>query len=98
VELGQDRIPAMVARRIGIELGEARVQGERFVVARSVQRGSAAARVGVAAGDLLREVNSQEVSTVAEFRRAAARARRSGQLVLLVQRGYAAERIAFDFD
>jgi serine protease Do len=34
---------------------------------------------------------------VEEFRRAAARARRGGQLVLLVQRGFAAERIAFDF-
>jgi len=43
-------------------------------------------------------VNSREVSSVAEFRRLAAKARRSGQLVLLVQRGYAAERIAFDLD
>jgi hypothetical protein len=46
----------------------------------------------------VREVNSAEISTLAEFRRAAARARRSGRLVLLVQRGYAAERIAFDFE
>jgi hypothetical protein len=47
---------------------------------------------------VVREVNSSEVSSLAELRRAAARARRSGRLVLLVQRGYAAERIAFDFD
>jgi Do/DeqQ family serine protease len=98
VELGPERVQALVARRTGIELAEARVQGQRFVVAKAVRRGSPAARVGVAAGDLLREVNSQEVETVQDFRRAAARARRSGQLVLLVQRGYAAERIAFDFD
>jgi hypothetical protein len=38
------------------------------------------------------------VGTVAEFQRAVARARRGGQLVLLVQRGYAAERIAFEFE
>jgi S1-C subfamily serine protease len=54
--------------------------------------------MGVEAGDLVREVNSREVSTLAEFRRAAQRARRSGQLVLLVQRGYLAERLAFDFE
>jgi S1-C subfamily serine protease len=54
--------------------------------------------VGLVAGDVIREVNSREVTTLAEFRKQAGRARRSGQLVLLVQRGYAAERIAFDFD
>ncbi len=43
-------------------------------------------------------MNGLEVSTLDEFRRAAAGARRTGQLVLLVQRGYAAERIAFDLD
>jgi S1-C subfamily serine protease len=98
VELAAERVQALVAHRTGIEVGEARARDERFVVARDVRRGSPAARVGIRAGDLVREVNSQEVSTVAEFRRAAARARRSGQLVLLVQRGYAAERIAFDFE
>jgi len=54
--------------------------------------------LAVEPGDLVREVNSTEVQTLAEFRRAASRARRSGRLVLLVQRGYAAERIAFDLD
>jgi serine protease Do len=98
VELSTDKIEALVARRTGIEVGSATVQGQHLVVARSVHRGSPAARVGVEAGDLVREVNSREVSTVAEFRRMAAKARRSGQLVLLIQRGYAAERIAFDFD
>jgi S1-C subfamily serine protease len=97
-ELDPDRVQALVTHRTGIEIGEVTVRGERFVVAREVRRGSAAARVGVRAGDLLREVNSQEVSSAAAFRRAALRARRSGQLVVLVQRGYAAERIAFDFE
>jgi S1-C subfamily serine protease len=98
VELALDRVDELVARRTGITLGEARAGGERYVVAKAIRRGSAAARVGMAAGDLLREVNSREVSTLAEFRRQASRARRSGQLVLLVQRGYAAERISFDLD
>jgi serine protease Do len=68
------------------------------LVLRSVARSSPAEEAGLLAGDLVREVNSSEVSTLDEFRKAAARARRTGQLVLLVQRGYAAERIAFDFD
>ena len=88
----------LVARRTGLSLGDERAQGGALVAVRRVARGSPAAEMGIQPGDLVREVNSAEVSTVADFRRAAARARRSGRLVLLVQRGYAAERIAFDFD
>ena len=79
-------------------MGEARIGGDRYVVAKSIRRGSPAARAGMATGDLIREVNSREVSSVVEFRRLAGTARRSGQLVLLVQRGYAAERIVFGLD
>jgi Do/DeqQ family serine protease len=98
VDLSPDRLEDLVARRTGIQVAEQRIGGTRYVVARTVRRNSPAARVGMAAGDVIREVNSREVGSVAEFRRLAARARRSGQLVLLVQRGYAAERIAFDID
>jgi S1-C subfamily serine protease len=98
VELSGDRILELVARRTGLTLGEERAQGGTLVVVRKVSHGSEAAGIGVQPGDLVREVNSAEVSTLAELRRAAARARRSGRLVLLVQRGYAAERVAFDFD
>ncbi len=98
VDLSPDKLEELVTRRTGIQVGEARAGGERYVVARAIRRGSPAARVGMASGDVIREVNSREVSSVADFRRLAAKARRSGQLVLLVQRGYAAERIAFDLD
>jgi S1-C subfamily serine protease len=98
VELGPQHVAELVARRVGIQLGDERVQGGSVVVLRAVSRGSPADQAGLLPGDLVREVNSREIGTVDEFRRAAARARRSGQLVLLVQRGYAAERIAFDFD
>jgi serine protease Do len=98
VDLSPERVSELVARRTGLALREERVQGGALVVVRSVARGSAAARVGIEPGDLVREVNSTEVQTLADFRRAASRARRSGRLVLLVQRGYAAERIAFDLD
>jgi len=68
------------------------------VVVRRVAPGSPAAEAGLEPGDLLREVNSAEVGTVADFQRAAVRARRGGQLVVLVQRGYAAERVPFEFE
>jgi serine protease Do len=98
VELSPERVSELVARRTGLTLAEERVQGGALVVVKGVARGSPAARYGLQAGDLVREVNSTEVSTLSEFRRAASRARRSGELVLLVQRGYAAERIAFALD
>ena len=97
-ELSPERVEALVLGRTGIEVGEQRARGATVVVARSVRRGSPAAEMGVRAGDVIREVNSGEVSTLAEFRRAAQRARRSGRLVVLVQRGYLAERLAFDFE
>ena len=98
VELPPARALELVERRVGLTVGEAKVQGGPVVVIRRVARGSPAAQAGLLPDDLVREVNSAEVSTVAEFQRFAARARRSGQLVLLVRRGYAAERIAFDLD
>ncbi len=98
VELSGDRLLELLARRTGLTLGEERARGGALVVVRKVARGSQASEIGLAPGDVVREVNSAEVSSLSELKRAAARARRSGRLVLLVQRGYAAERIAFDFD
>jgi S1-C subfamily serine protease len=98
VELSPERVSELVARRTGLTLGEEKVQGGALVVVRKVARGSPAARAGIQPGDLVREVNSTEVQTLPEFRRAASRARRSGRLVLLVQRGFAAERIPFELD
>jgi S1-C subfamily serine protease len=98
VELDGARLEQLVRSRVGIVLGEEKVRGGTLVVVRAVDRGSAAARAGLQAGDLVREVNSTELEGLAEFRRLAGKARRSGRLVLLIQRAFAAERIAFDFD
>ncbi len=98
VELSPAQVAELVEKRVGLLLGEQKVQGTAVLVVRRVAHGSPAAEAGLEPGDLVREVNSAEVSTVAEFQRAAARARRGGQLVVLVQRGYAAERIAFELD
>jgi Do/DeqQ family serine protease len=96
VELSGERIDALVAERTGIQVREEKVRGAETVVVRSVRRDSAAAEAGLQAGDWIREVNSREVSTLSDWHRAISRAHRSGKLVLLVQRGYAAERITFD--
>jgi len=98
VNISPTKLEELVARLTGIQVGEARIGGDRYVVAKAIRRGSPAARAGMATGDLIREVNSREVSSVTEFRKLAGKARRSGQLVLLVQRGYVAERIAFGLD
>src|SRR4051812_30360666 len=63
---------------------------------RSVERNSRAARVGLRRGDLVVAVNSAEVDTMKEFQSAIAQARKSGQAVILVQRGYRLQEFAFD--
>ncbi|MGC3998810.1 MAG: trypsin-like peptidase domain-containing protein [Anaeromyxobacter sp.] len=98
VELTPARAAELVAQRVGIVVGEEKVRGGTVLVVRRVVRDSPAAEYGLQPGDLVREVNSAEVATVPAFQKAAAHARRSGRLVVLVQRGYAAERIAFQFD
>jgi S1-C subfamily serine protease len=98
VELSPQRAEQLIQRRVGIALEATRAAGGAVLVVRAVSKGSPAARAGLQKGDLVREANGAEVSTLDEFRRVVSSARRSGQLVLLVQRGYAAERIAFDLD
>jgi serine protease Do len=98
VELSPERAEQQLLQRTGLSLGEEKVRGGSVVVVRSVRRGSPAAQTGLQAGDWIREVNSLEIGSLADWRKAAAQARRAGQLVLLVQRGFAAERVAFDVD
>jgi S1-C subfamily serine protease len=98
VELSGAQSLDLVQRKVGIGVGEEKSAHGSAVSVRRVLGSSPAAEAGLAAGDLVREVNSTEVKTMAEFERAVARAHRGGQLVLLVQRGYAAERIAFEFE
>jgi S1-C subfamily serine protease len=98
VELSPERAESLLLSRTGLTLAEEQVRGGRVVVIRSVRRGSPAEESGLKAGDWIREVNSLEISSLAEWKKGAVQARRAGRLVLLVQRGYAAERVAFDVD
>ncbi len=63
---------------------------------KSVERGSMAERAGLRRGDLLLAVNSAEVDTLKDFRKTVAQARKSGQAVILVQRGYRLHEFTFD--
>jgi len=97
-ELSGAQAAELVQRRVGITVDEARLQGTRVLVLKSVQNRSPAAEAGLQPGDLVRAVNAAEVNTRQELERALSRARRDGKVVLLVQRGYLAERIAFPIE
>jgi serine protease Do len=66
---------------------EFRIEAKEGVVIRQVQPGSQLARVGVRAGDVVRQVDSTAVATHEDFRKSLARARQKTSFVLLVQRG-----------
>ena len=103
--LTPDQAQAMFENRTGLLLAElspaqaheAGYETKRSVIAiKLVERNSAAARAGLKRGDLIRAVNSAEVDTLADLRKALSQARKAGRGVLLVQRGYRLQEIAFD--
>jgi len=98
VELSAERIEAQVIQRVGLEAAEERGRAGAVLVVRSVRGGSPAAQVGIQPGDWIRQVNSREVSTMADWKRAVLQARKAGRLEILVQRGYMYRRVAFDVD
>jgi serine protease Do len=61
-----------------------------------VERGSAAARVGLRRGDLIRALNSAELESFKDLRTALRQARKSGKALLLIQRGYSLSEVPFD--
>ena len=105
VPLTAERAHGMFEARSGLTVAELTVREARaagydvqkqVLAVREVSRSSAAARVGLRPGDLVLAVNSAEVDTMKEFQKAIAQARKSGQAVLLVQRGYRLQEFAFD--
>ena len=103
--LTSDRAVSLFQERSGLAVGELSVKDARaagwdvhkpVLAVREVARGSLAARSGLRRGDLIVSVNSAEVDTLKEFEKALAQARKSGQAVLLVQRGYRLQEFAFD--
>jgi Do/DeqQ family serine protease len=66
---------------------EFRLDAKQGVVIRQVQPGSQMARIGVRAGDMVRQIDDASIAGLDDFRRALARARQKTSFVLLVQRG-----------
>jgi len=83
-------LSAREARKAGYETNKP------VLAIEAVGRGSAAARSGLRRGDLLLAVNSADVESLSDFQKALAQARKSGQVVLLVQRGYWLQEFTFD--
>src|SRR6266446_6847510 len=105
VPLTAERAHGIFEARSGLTVAELSVREARaagydvqkqVLAVREVSRSSAASRVGLRPGDLVLAVNSAEVDTMKEFQKAIAQARKSGQAVLLVQRGYRLQEFAFD--
>ncbi|HXN82547.1 MAG TPA: trypsin-like peptidase domain-containing protein [Myxococcales bacterium] len=103
--LTPERAQQMFENRSGLALAElspaqAREAGyetQRPIIAvKLVERNSGGARAGIRRGDLVRAVNSAEIETLKDLRKALTQARKSGRTVLLVQRGYRLQEFTFD--
>ena len=103
--LTPERAQALFEHRSGLQLAELTPKeasgagyksATRLIAIKQVERGSAAQRVGLRRGDLVRAVNSAEVETLRQFRKAMGQARKSGRATLLIQRGYALQEFTFD--
>jgi S1-C subfamily serine protease len=95
----------MFESRTGLALSELSTREARdagyetrtpLLTIKSVERGSSAARVGLRKGDLVLAVNSAEVESMKDLQKALGQARKSGQAVLLIQRGYRLQEFTFD--
>ena len=78
-------------RFVGVKLGE---RGKRVVVSRVVP-GSRADAAGLAAGDVVLQVNGERVSTVAQIDGIVAREHTRSSLLLVIQRGAFAYQLPF---
>jgi S1-C subfamily serine protease len=105
VPLTPERALAVFEARSGLQIAELSPRDARnagyesskpLLMVKSIEGESAAARVGLKRGDLVRSVNSAEVDTMKDFKKALAQARKSGRAVLLIQRGYRLQEFAFD--
>ena len=70
-----------LARQLGLN------EGEKGVVISSVDPGSPAAEAGLRPGDVIKEVDRQEIKSVEDYNRAMAKANPKEGLLLLIKRG-----------
>jgi S1-C subfamily serine protease len=103
--LTSERAQALFERRTGLTIVEltpeqASQAGYRsdtpLLAIGGIERGSVAQRLGLRPGDLVRALNSAEIETLKQFRKALGQARKSGHATLLIQRGRALQEFPFD--
>ncbi len=90
----------LLALRVGIEVTSQPMRdryGRQTVglFVSAVARGTPAARIGLAPGDLIRAVNAQPVGSRGDLRRLVLQAEKGGELHLAIQRGYDLYEVAF---
>jgi S1-C subfamily serine protease len=76
----------LIRRQMGLKVREERGAGERVVI-EQVDPASAAGRVGLAPGDIIRQVNQTRIQGMDSFRRAVVNSRYQESVILLTQRG-----------
>jgi serine protease Do len=103
--LTADRADSMFESKTGLEFLELSMKDARaagydahgpLIAIKNVARGSQASRAGLKRGDLVLSVNSAEIESLKDFRKALSQARKSGKAVLLIQRGYRLQEFAFE--
>jgi serine protease Do len=78
------RAPELAWRRLGARVAAA--EGGKEVAITAVRRNSALSRVGVAAGDLLHQIDDATIKSVEDFNAAIIRSRLKSSLTVLLQR------------
>jgi len=84
-------VPAELTPQIAQELGLPKSTG---VVVTGIGPDSPAAEAGIQLGDVIKSVNRKPVKTVDEFVTLAGKAKGSGSILLLVQRGAGSQFVA----
>jgi len=91
----QDRATALIKRLLGISIDplspnireQYRISAREGVVISEISPSAYLAQIGVLAGDVIRQVDDETISSVDDFQKAIIKSRQKKTLVLLVQRG-----------
>jgi serine protease Do len=94
---GDDQDVALASDRLGVKVAELnkersrqlRLKEEHGVVVTEVQPESLADRAGITEGDIIREINGSQISTVSDYNKAIGSVKKGGYLKVLLRRGHA---------
>ena len=98
VARSDDRLGLKVADLSAERAQQLHLQGERGALVTEVQPDSLAEQAGIAEGDLVKEINGQRISGVADYRKALAAVKKGEYLKLLLKRGASSLFVALRVD